>query len=226
MATAESTSMAETPSHRKFMFDRSFDGLTAAQRGPAPRAPVTLKPEQVDALKKEAYDAGYIAGQKAAAEQHAQGIQLSLNQLDSKISHLLQNFQDVQKEQDVQMRAAVLAIAKKLLPDLTAKHGLTEIQALLNDAIAEMVHEPRLVVRIHESEFDAVNTKIHEITVQKAYAGKVVVLADAEIAQGDCRVEWADGGIERNVQDSWQTIEQVVAPGNAQDGLTKETNNG
>ena len=50
---------------------------------------------------------------------------------------------------------------------------------MLGDVIAEMVHEPRLVVRVHESQFDAVNARIHDITAQKAYAGKVVVLADA-----------------------------------------------
>jgi flagellar assembly protein FliH len=75
-----------------------------------------------------------------------------------------------------------------------------------------MVHEPRLVVRVNEAQFDVLNDKISALAGQKAYAGKVVVLADAEIAAGDCRIEWADGGMERNTATMMQKIEKAVAP--------------
>ncbi len=208
--------MADTPPLRKFMFDRSFDGGASAAAPERARTPVTLKPEQLDALKKEAYDLGVIAGKKAGGEESDKALRTTLSYIDKKIDALMQNFQNLQQEQDVLLREAIMAIARKLLPDYTARHGLQEIQVMLTEAIAEMVHEPRMVVRINESEFDAVNTKIHEITVQKAYAGKVVVLADETIALGDCRIEWADGGIERNVQTTWKNVEDTVAPGASQ----------
>lgn len=206
--------MVDTPI-RKFMFDQSFDGAEGTQRAPARNTtPVTLKPEQLETLKKEAYDSGYKAGCQAGSEDAAQSIGSALttilSKLDEKLNEFIQDFDVIRKAHDQQLRSSILAIARKLLPDYTTRHGLTEIQAMLNDVIAEMIQEPRLVVRIHESEFDAVNTKIHEITVQKAYAGKVVVLADAEITTGDCRIEWADGGIERNVKSTWNNIEDAV----------------
>jgi flagellar assembly protein FliH len=208
---AESASMVETPPLRKYMFDRSFDGAAgtnAAER----RGPVTLKPEQLDAVKKDAYDMGVAAGKKAALDEQEQFVRATLAQIEAKTGALIQNLGEVHKEQDNQLRQTVMAIARKLLPDLTERNGVQEIQSMLNDVIAEMVHEPRLVVRIHESEFDIINAKINEITVQKAYPGKVVVLADADIARGDCRVEWADGGIERNIESTWQAIEKTIAP--------------
>ena len=219
--------MAETPPIRKFMFDRSFDGATNVHRSSAPRAPVTLRPEQLDALKKEAYDQGFAAGKVAGVEEHAHLIKTTLGQVDQKISHLMENFQAAHKKQDEHLRQAILSIARKLLPEMAAQNGLQEIQAMLSDAIAEMVHEPRLVVRVHESQFDAINEKINDIAAQKAYAGKVVVLADPETAVGDCRIEWADGGMERNVEETWRQIEQTVAPETqAKAALPQETTNG
>lgn len=226
---SESSSMVETPPLRKYMFDRSFDGAGGTAAVERPRGPVTLRPEQVDALKKEAYDIGFTAGKTAGVSEQEQFIRATLAQIDARINDLVHNLDSLQKEQDDNLRKTIMAIARKLLPDLTQRHGLQEIQGMLTAVIAEMVHEPRLVVRIHESEFDAVNTKIHEITVQKAYAGKVVVLADTEIARGDCRVEWADGGTERNVEATWQAVEQTVMPENAQAGNVenpKENTNG
>jgi flagellar assembly protein FliH len=75
-----------------------------------------------------------------------------------------------------------------------------------------MAREPRLVVRVHEDQFDAVNERVQEIATQRAYAGKVIVLADPDTVPGDCRVEWADGGIERNTAAVWSAVEQTVHP--------------
>ncbi len=225
--TSESTKMVETPPLRKYMFDRSFDGAASANATERPRGPVTLKPEQLDAVKKESYDIGFTAGKKAALEENEQFLRLTLSQLDVKLGDIISNFQKQQTEHDRQLRIATLAIVRKLFPSIAERQGLQEIQSMLEEVIAEMVHEPRFVIRINEGDFDAINTKVHEITVQKAYAGKVVVLADVEIARGDCRVEWADGGVERKAQATWQAIEQTVAPdGASNEPLPQEITNG
>ena len=42
-------------------------------------------------------------------------------------------------------------------------------------------------------------------------ASRLVVLAEPEIAPGDCRIEWADGGIRRESAATEQAIEEAVA---------------
>jgi flagellar assembly protein FliH len=205
---------AETPSLRKFLFEHSFDNAAGAARAPE-RKPVTLKPEQYDALKKESYDLGFAAGQKTGFDEQAERLAATLAEVGQTIEAMIGNMQALQKQSEQGMRRMALAIARKLLPDFTARNGIQEIEAMLNHVMDEMAHEPRLVVRVHESQFDAISNKIGELSAQKAYTGKVVVLADAEIAAGDCRIEWADGGMERNTQATWGEIEKVVAP---QDG--------
>ena len=210
--------MAEPPPTRKFMFTTSFDVGSVAAR-PIERKPLLLKPEQIDALKKEAYDSGMAAGQKMTGDEKTNKGLALLTSIDNRMASLTETMQAMHAQQDAKARQVAMSIARKIMPDLASKNGMQEIEAMLSAAISEMLHEPRLVVRVNESEFDGINTKVQDIASKKAYAGKVVVLADAEIAVGDCRVEWADGGMERNAAATWTDVEKVVAP--ADDPATK-----
>ena len=37
--------------------------------------------------------------------------------------------------------------------------------------------------------------KIERLAAQSGFEGRLVILAEPEIASGDCRIEWADGGV-------------------------------
>lgn len=202
--------MADTQT-RKYMFDLSFDDASVVHRANE-RKPVLMKPEQIDALKQEAYDAGFEAGKAAGKEQQVAQVQSLISAFDRNVAALLKKFGEIEKEQDGIVRQIVVAIARKILPDFVAKNGLNEIEAVLSEAIREMAREPRLVIRVHEAQFDAVNERAQALAAQRAYPGKLIVLSDDNVAEGDCRVEWADGGVERNSRETLDTIEQTVNP--------------
>ena len=42
------------------------------------------------------------------------------------------------------------------------------------------------------------------------FSGRVVVVAEARIGPADARIEWADGGVERNTEQVWQEIEAII----------------
>src|SRR3546814_8811652 len=46
---------------------------------------------------------------------------------------------------------------------------------------------------------------------RSGFEGKLVFLADERLKTGDLRVEWADGGVERNQMALWQEIDAVIA---------------
>jgi flagellar assembly protein FliH len=202
---------AENAPMRKFMFDRSFDDVAIAQRA-IERKPVLMKPEQIDAMKKESHDSGFTAGQKAGNEEQLAHVAAIMATVAKNVDALMKNLDALSHEQAVHTRQLVMAIAKKIMPEFTARNGLQEIEVLIDKAVHDMAREPRLVVRVNEAQLDAVNEKIQTITTQRAYSGQVIVLADAGVAAGDCRIEWADGGIERNTQATWDAIETTVLP--------------
>jgi flagellar assembly protein FliH len=54
------------------------------------------------------------------------------------------------------------------------------------------------VVRIAEPTYEAAHKRLEEIARLHGFEGRLVVLAEPGIALGDCRIEWADGGLARD----------------------------
>ena len=157
------TGSGETTSLRKFLFEHSFDNAVHAPKAPE-RKPVTLKPEQYDALKKESYDLGFAAGKKAGFDEQAERLAATVARVGQTIEAMLANAKELHKQSEDGMRRIALAIARKLLPDFTARNGLQEIEAVLKNVMDEMAHEPRLVVRVNESQFEAISGKVGELS--------------------------------------------------------------
>jgi len=85
--------------------------------------------------------------------------------------------------------------ARKLCADLVAAEPLGEIVALVKDCFSHLVATPHLVVRINDELYDSAREKIERLAKQSGFEGRLVILAEPEIATGDCRIEWADGGV-------------------------------
>lgn len=198
---------------RKFMFDRSFDNAGGPVHPARDRRPVTLTYEQLEAIKKEAHVAGFTAGRNAAAEDQAKHLNTTVDKIGSTVGRLIADAEANRPQQEARLREAALAIARKVLPDFSQRHGLQEIEAVVAGVIGEMTGEPRLVVRINDAQFDAVDAALKAVTEKQGYAGKIVLIADAEVKTNDCRVEWADGGVERNLDALWQSLTKTLAPG-------------
>src|SRR5208282_5253913 len=86
--TTAKTEPAENAPMRKFMFDRSFEEAALAQRA-VERKPVLMKPEQIDALKKESYDAGFAAGKTAGKEEQASHLASIMATIEKNIDALM-----------------------------------------------------------------------------------------------------------------------------------------
>jgi len=67
--------------------------------------------------------------------------------------------------------------------------------ALVGDCFAQLVATPHLVVRINDQLYEAAHEQIEKLSKQCGFAGRLVILAEPEIESGDCRLEWADGGV-------------------------------
>jgi flagellar assembly protein FliH len=210
-----STTQADQPI-RKFMFDRSFDNAGGPVHPARDRRPVTLSYEQLEQLKRDMQTAGFTAGKKAAAEDQASHLNATVDKIAATAGALIAQAEANRPQQEARLREAVLAIARKVLPDFAQRHGLQEIEAVVAGVIGEMTGEPRLVVRVNETQFDSVDAALKAVTEKQGYTGKVVLIADAEVKANDCRVEWADGGVEHNLDALWQSLTKTLAPGREQ----------
>jgi flagellar assembly protein FliH len=88
-----------------------------------------------------------------------------------------------------------VAVSSKLVPALIAREPLAEITALASDCFRHLVASPHVAVRVNEALHASARDRLEEIIRRLGLDSRLVVLGEPEIAPGDCRIEWADGGI-------------------------------
>ena len=88
-----------------------------------------------------------------------------------------------------------VAVARKLCSELIAREPLGEITGLVRDCFSQLVSTPHLVVRINDSLYESARERIERLAKQSGFEGRLVILAEPDINSGDCKIEWADGGV-------------------------------
>jgi flagellar assembly protein FliH len=194
----------------KFLFETSFE---AQRAGEAPPAPVrrSFTPAELEAARGEGHAQGVAAGQAAAlASLEARGAD-ALGAIAGKLAALLKDAAAAEQARTQEMVAAMTTIARKLIPGLAERHGLAEIEALLLDCLGRLHDEPRVVVRINDALLDALKERLDALATGIGFTGRIIVIADPAIAAGDARIEWADGGAERDSARAWADIDGLIA---------------
>jgi flagellar assembly protein FliH len=66
-------------------------------------------------------------------------------------------------------------------------------------------------VRVNDALYATAKEKLDDIVRVRSFEGRLVVLAEPDIAVGDCRIEWADGGINRDTAAAEAAIGAAVS---------------
>ena len=104
-----------------------------------------------------------------------------------------------------------VAVARKLAPELIAREPFAELSALAAGCFRHLVAAPHVVVRVNDALQERARELLEETARAGGFDGRLVVLAEPEIAAGDCRIEWADGGVKRDRATIEGAIEEAVA---------------
>jgi flagellar assembly protein FliH len=67
-----------------------------------------------------------------------------------------------------------------------------------------------VVVRVNNELYASARERLDEIARSRGFEGRLVVLGETEIALGDCRIEWADGGVIRDRAAVASAIDDLV----------------
>jgi len=182
------------------------------QRPAAPEAPMFSEAEMqgaCDMARRQGEEAGVARGK-------ADAIAAFDKQVSAALAAISQQTAAIAKATESEALAAsrsvdlALAIVKKLFPALAARDGIAEIEAILNHCLASLKQEPRLVAYVSAAQLDALQGRLAELTAANGFEGRVVLIGDEKMADSDCRVEWADGGVERDGALIWRTIEEAI----------------
>ena len=191
---------------QKFLFETSFEpeAQPGASLEPAPEPKFSA--QDLEQARAEGLD----RGRNEALQAIEQSLARALEAIAERLPELERSLAEVQERQTQAAVAVSAALVRKLFPKLARDHGMAEIDAVVSEAMARLRDEPRIAIRVEDSLLDPVRTRVGELAEAKDFEGRIVYLAQDGMATGDVRVEWADGGAERNTEQTWQDIDDLI----------------
>jgi flagellar assembly protein FliH len=189
----------------KFLFDTAFD---KPEKGGNAKPLPTHTEEEVQRVREEAFHAGHEAALVEAKKIEERQIKELFGVIAGRIDDL-----STARKTDTTLIAqqatqVAVAICRKVLPEMARRNALNEIEAMVEDCIASIPEEPRIVVRVADAMVDSLQARTVEFA--GGFDGKLVLLGDDQMPITDCAVVWADGGTERNLDRLWQDIDSAI----------------
>ena len=234
---------------RKFLFDNDFGAPEGAASGgsagarsdaakaagkplsraeqtrpAAPETPMFSEAElqgACDTARRQGEEAGVVRGKAEAVAAFDKQIAAALNGIVQQTAAIAKAMTD-QAEAASKSIELAMTIARKLFPALAQRDGFGEIEDIVNQSLASLKQEPRLVAYVSAAQLDALQGRLSELTAANGFEGRVVLIGDDKMADSDCRVEWADGGVERDSNQIWRTIEDAINRYLAAEGREQE----
>lgn len=190
---------------KKFDFGTCFDGSVKGQE-----ARREFSEQDIERARQEGHAEG--RAQALAEAREAAEVQSSkaLAAGADALRQLGDSLSEMRQESEANAIRLARDILRKLLPHSLERRGFEEIESLVAACLHEMAEEPRLVVRVHETLVETLGERIDRLGAENGFSGRIVLFPDRTLAPSDCRVEWADGGVERRPEALWAGIEEQI----------------
>jgi flagellar assembly protein FliH len=215
---------------QKFLFDRRFDrggGFDEDEDLPFTTAPVEVEPPpepeepppppppmftaaQMEAAREEGYIGGHTAALDEASAATERLTALALGEVGRRLDGLTHRHEIAVDALARDATRLILAVCRKVLPATAEKNAVREITALVAELLPNVLDEPRLVVRVNPDVADVLRERMDPVIAESGYEGRVLVTPDGRVPQADCRIDWGEGGLERDTARQWAEIEALI----------------
>lgn len=189
---------------KKFDFNDTFELMDTASKNPDEvRYAEVYGRAELNVARDEGMRAG--AAQERATTERMQAE--ALTAISDRLAAIAQQQAAALENMSKEAVALAMAIARKVAPNLMRRQPTAEIEGMIAECLQQLIDEPRVVVRTPDTLLDGLKGRVDEIAAGCGFAGNVVLLADPALGAGDCTLEWADGGAEREVEAIWRDLD-------------------
>jgi flagellar assembly protein FliH len=189
----------------KFMFDEDFGS------GEKPTITVVEAERRRADAESVAYRKGFAAGQAQAQGEASERIAAALAVIADGLARIERALTGIETRLETEAVEVAVAVGEKLAAELIAREPFAEISALASQCFRQLVATPHVAVRVGADIYDEAKHKLDEVARLNGFEGRLTVLADATLLAGDCRIEWTEGGIDRDRAAASTAVDDVVA---------------
>ena len=211
---------------KKYLFDLNFDapegtsGPLAGSQIEADELPTELideplppsySEEELTLARDQAFEAGRQAGLQEAEAATERRIATALEALSGHLATIKATQEQANEDLLKDCISVAATVCRKILPEWSRKNGTEEIEAVVHQCLTQIDKDTRVTVRLHPDEVEQIRDHAGQFVDNTSFDGKLIFTADPRINAGDCRVDWGDGGAERDQTRLTEEIDSVIA---------------
>ncbi len=195
---------------RPFLFDTDF----GRPRGPSPADAEALARAEAERAAGEAaaYARGLQDGRAEAALQEQARLADALTRVGLAAAGLLNQSDARDGEREAQALAFAEALARRIAGEALDARPLAAVEEAARSALRHLRGVPHLVLRVSEGLVDEAEALMRRLSREHGFEGRLVVLGEPDMAPGDARLEWADGGVVRERARIEAAVESALSP--------------
>lgn len=213
---------------KKFLFDRDFDAPSeepeeSAILEDAPAAPPepTFTAADLQAAREQGVREGHEQALREAQASLQRMSTLALAGIAAGMRDGIEAFKASLDQRHRDTVALTVAALRKLHPQLSRQGAAEEIAAVLGECMAQLDGAPRVTLRVNPGLVEVIQQNVEETAARAEFQGKLNVAGDARLPVGNCRVEWDDGGAERDEGRMWAEIDAALVRAVGEEGLRR-----
>ena len=180
---------SKTSTHSPFVDDAASVPIARAQH-------VQL----LEAARSEAFERGIAEGRQMQLDAEAQRLTGCLDGIAARLQIAMLDLKRIEEASRAEAMEFAMLFARKLSGRLIENAPLNAIEGTARAIFNDIRGAAHVAVRVTPSLVDECKSRLTLLMRENGLEPKLFVFPDPEIALGDCRIEWADGGIvhERN----------------------------
>ena len=193
----------------KFMFDRNLDPNHTDEQEPE-TIDLAVHETMLEKARAQAFAEGVAEGRRQAAAEADQRFAEKADTIAGALTRNLEAIDEAVAENVAAAAELAMVIARTLAPNLIAREPTREMEELLRDCVHHLRSIPHLVVRVNDALVEIAKKRLEPVAAQTGHDGRLIILGEPDISVGDCRIEWAEGSIVREISAIDQTVRDKV----------------
>lgn len=184
-----------------FNFGRDFtkSGHSSPFIEPGARVPVPFVEHArlLAEAKADSFNAGVEEGRRLQRDDESIRLSACLEALAARLEIATIEMRRLEDNARKEALAFAQIFARKIAGRMIENAPLQAIEATARAIFTDLRGTPHVAVRVAPSLVDGCKTRISLLMRENGIEAKLFVFPDPDIATGDCRIEWADGGVVR-----------------------------
>jgi flagellar assembly protein FliH len=186
----------------KFLFQRDF--------GAPPGTPSPSVREALAEAEQRGLDRGRAEGRAQAMAENDSALAQTLARLADQAAAMLARVDEDRETLEREAIAFATAFAQKLAGDALARFPMDAIAQVARSSFEHLRGVPHIVVRVNDGLVEKTEALMKKIARERGFEGRLVIMGEPDIAPGDVRIEWADGGVVRDGKSIGEAVARSI----------------